>query len=73
MYNEASSYPSEFAAMLVCLSVSIVLIITMRVYLIWKNTRHSEKLAGGPVQTDSTELHILDLTDGEMLDYQYVY
>ncbi|KAJ5516310.1 Major facilitator superfamily domain general substrate transporter [Penicillium freii] len=65
--------PSGFAAMLVFLSVTTVLLITMRVYLIWQNTRRSEKLARGLVQTDSTELHISDLTDGEMLDYQYVY
>lgn len=59
--------------MLGCLSLGIVLIIGMRMYLIWQNTRRSEKLAGGPVQTDSTKLYISDRTDGEMLDYQYVY
>ena len=56
--------------MLVFLSVSTVMIITMRVYLIWHNTWRSEKLARG--LTDSTELHISDLTDGELLDYQYI-
>ncbi|KAJ5511615.1 Major facilitator superfamily domain general substrate transporter [Penicillium expansum] len=71
--NEAPSYPSGFAAMLVCLGVCFALIIGMRVYLIWKNTQRSEKLAGAPVQTDSTEMYISDRTDGEMLEYQYVY
>lgn len=59
--------------MLVCLGVCFALIIGMRVYLIWKNTQRSEKLAGAPVQTDSTEMYISDRTDGEMLEYQYVY
>lgn len=68
--DEAPSYPSGFAAMLVFLSVSTVMIITMRVYLIWHNTWRSEKLARG--LTDSTELHISDLTDGELLEYQYI-
>jgi hypothetical protein len=60
--------------MLVCLAMCIGLVIAMRVYLIWQNTQRREKLGGvPPVQTGCTEMYIADRTDGEMLDYQYVY
>ncbi|KAH8884206.1 putative MFS allantoate transporter [Thozetella sp. PMI_491] len=78
--REAPSYPSGFAAILVCFSASIVIILSLRVYLIWENKKRD---ALGPVtegvDVDAAPVEVLDennisdKTDREMPQFRYVY
>ncbi|KAL2840392.1 MFS general substrate transporter [Aspergillus pseudoustus] len=77
--NESPSYPSGFAAMLVCLSLGVILILGLRFYLIWENKRRATQLAAAAAASNTTvldetvDLHLLDQTDYQMLSYVYVY
>ncbi|OJJ07312.1 hypothetical protein ASPVEDRAFT_65730 [Aspergillus versicolor CBS 583.65] len=42
--DESPSYPSGFAAMLVCLAVEVLLVLGLRFYLVWENKRRALKL-----------------------------
>ncbi|PWY74344.1 MFS general substrate transporter [Aspergillus heteromorphus CBS 117.55] len=71
--DQAPSYPSGFAGMMVCLVLDIGFILAMRGYLTWENKRRRARMPVGQEQDDVADLYLLDRTDGEMEGYQYVY
>lgn len=78
--REAPSYPSGFAAILVCLAVSILIILSLRVYLILENKRRDREgqITSDFVEVDGVAVHIselnqLDKTDYELKQFRYVY
>lgn len=80
--REAPSYPSGFAAIVVCLGASILIILSMRFYLMWENRRRDKKDGaalmnierdGVAISTSTMALNLLDMTDREIRQFRYVY
>ncbi|OKL64208.1 hypothetical protein UA08_00514 [Talaromyces atroroseus] len=72
--DQAPSYPSGFASMLVCFAVGIVAILFLRFYLIWENKRRDAR--EGPLDVDGGDAEneqTLDLTDQQIRGYRYLY
>jgi hypothetical protein len=73
--DEAPSYPSGFAGMLVCFACSAISCLILRFYLIWENNKRDAigeapdvvEIDGVPVPASS--LNLIDRTDRE----SYVY
>ncbi|RAO70591.1 uncharacterized protein BHQ10_006603 [Talaromyces amestolkiae] len=77
--DEAPSYPSGFAGMLVCFACSAVITMILRLYLIWENKKRDAlgeapdvvEIDGFPVPASS--LNLIDKTDWEIHQFRYVY
>ncbi|KAL4782216.1 major facilitator superfamily domain-containing protein [Aspergillus varians] len=77
--REAPSYPSGFAGMLVCFACSTIVILLLRFYLIWENSKREAmgdlpeiaEIDGMPVSAAS--LNLIDKTDRELHQFRYVY
>jgi hypothetical protein len=64
--------------MLVCFSVGVIAIVTMRFYLIWENKRRDRRDAEigevqGEYRLSDAMLNLVDKTDMELLQFRYVY
>ena len=77
--REAPVYSSGFAAILVCLGVSILLIIALRFYLIWQNKKRGsveQVVDTGDLnaeQMSAEDIAAMDKTDWETDGFCYVY
>ena len=77
--REAPVYSSGFAAILVCLGVSILLVIALRFYLIWQNKKRGsveQMIDIGDLdvgQVSAEDIAAMDKTDWETNGFYYVY
>lgn len=77
--REAPAYSSGFAAILVCLSASVVIIIGLRLYLIWQNKKRGsvdqtpEMSDPEGEQVSAEEIAAIDRTDWEIDGFCYAY
>ncbi|KAJ5825294.1 Major facilitator superfamily domain general substrate transporter [Penicillium riverlandense] len=76
--REAPSYPSGFAGMLVCFSVSAIISLLIRFYCIWENRKRDAAAAAVNLEQDGVPVswaafNLTDKTDRELHQFRYVY